>query len=187
MKIMNGRVRNIRLVCLSDVKMLMEYKGIKPKVPSTCFVAENAAVIGDVVLGEDCSIWFNATVRGDVHSIRIGKNTNIQDNAVLHVTENKHQVEIGKNVTVGHGAILHGCRVSDNVIIGTGAIVLDGAEIGEWCLIGAGTVIPEGVKIPANSIVVGVPGRVIREVSDKEKLRIEENWKAYVGYKNTYL
>ena len=142
-----------------------------------CFVHEKAVVEGSVELGENVSVWAGAVIRGDEGRIRIGKNSNIQDNCVLH----GHKLEIGENVTVGHGAIVHGCKIGNNVLVGMGAIILDNAEIGDWCIIAAGSVVREGQKIPANSLVAGVPAKVKRELASLDRERITESWEAYVG------
>ena len=124
--------------------VILPVKGISPRIPENCFIAPNATIVGDVVMGEDCSIWFNAVVRGDVNIIRIGNKVNIQDGACIHCTYQKTKTIIGNNVSIGHHAIVHGCTVSDNVLIGMGAIVMDNAVIGENCIIAAGAVILEG-------------------------------------------
>ncbi len=141
-----------------------------------CFIHKKAVVEGSVGLGENVSIWAGAVLRGDEGKITIGRNSNIQDNCVLH----GHKLEIGENVTVGHGAVVHGCKIGNNVLIGMGAIVLDNAEIGEWCIIAAGSVVREGQKIPANSLVTGVPAKVKRELTELDRERITESWRAYV-------
>ena len=141
---------------------------IKPYIPKTAWIADNATVRGDVTLGEHVSIWFGAVMRGDSASISIGENSNIQDCVVLHVSANFPCI-IGPNVTVGHRAIVHGCTVDEGVVIGMGAIVLDGAHIGEGALIGAGAVVPPGKIIPPNSLVLGVPARVVGALNDAQR------------------
>ncbi|MDI6917549.1 MAG: gamma carbonic anhydrase family protein [Thermoplasmatales archaeon] len=139
------------------------------KIHSSCFIAENATVIGDVTIGENCSVWYNAVVRGDRNSIVIGKGTNIQDNAVVHVT--KHNVTvIGENVSIGHAAVVHGAKIGGNCLIGMSATVLDGAEIGAGSLIGACALVTKNMKIPENSLVLGVPGKVVK--TDKKLVDI---------------
>jgi len=144
--------------------MIFSYKELIPKIPDSVFVAPNAIVIGDVVIGIDSSIWFNTVVRGDLNQIRIGERTNIQDGSILHVTSDKCSLKIGSHVTVGHGAILHGCMVEIYCLIGMGARILDGARIGNYCLVAAGSLVREGDKIPNHSLVAGVPAIVKRSL-----------------------
>ena len=167
--------------------MIYTYKNANPKLPKSVFVAPNAAVIGDVEIGEDSSVWFNSVIRGDVHQIRIGERTNIQDGSVLHVTYQKWALEIGDNVTVGHGAILHGCTISSNCLIGMGARVLDGARVGEFSLVAAGSLVLQGDKVPSNSLVAGVPAIVKRTVTAAEVEQIKVSAERYVKYKDSYL
>lgn len=144
--------------------MFIPFQGKYPAVDSNVtFVAENASVIGDVEIGKDSSVWFGAVIRGDHAPIRIGEGTSIQDNCVLHC-EPGHPIRIGNNVTVGHGAIIHCSEIGDNVLIGMGAVILDGAKIGANCIIGAGAVVKENADIPENSMLVGVPAKIIRTV-----------------------
>lgn len=160
----------------------------KAKIHDSAFVAEGAVVLGDVTVGEDCSIWFHCTVRADRAAIFIGNRSNIQDNAVLHV-ENGLPVHIGENVTVGHGAVVHGCVVDDNTLIGMGAIVLNGARIGRNCIIGAGALVPQNMVIPDNSLVIGCPGKILRKVTAEEIQASLRNVAEYVEegkkYKNS--
>lgn len=158
-----------------------------PVLDETNFIAENAAVIGDVHLGKDASVWFSATVRGDVHRIRIGSRSNIQDNAVVHVTHDTAPTQIGDNVTVGHAAVIHGCTVRDRVLVGMGAIILDHADIGSDTIIGAGALITGGKKIPERSLVLGSPAKVVRTLTDEEVASIMDYADNYVRYKNVYL
>ena len=167
--------------------MIYTYKNATPKFPKSVFVAPNAAVIGDVEIGEDSSVWFNSVIRGDVHQIRIGEKTNIQDGSILHVTYQKWALEIGDNVTVGHGAILHGCTISSNCLIGMGARVLDGARVGEFSLVAAGSLVLQGDKVPSNSLVAGVPAIVKRTLTPEEVAQIKASAERYVNYKNSYL
>ncbi|MCE5297706.1 MAG: gamma carbonic anhydrase family protein [Methanoregulaceae archaeon] len=150
------------------------------------FIAPNATVLGDVTLGHETGIWYGAVIRADKDRIVIGDRSNIQDNAVLH-TSSGFPVLIGTDVSVGHGAILHGCRIADRVLVGMGAIVLNGAEIGEDSLLGAGTVVTEGTKIPPGSVVVGVPGRPIKQVSDEQRDHIVKNARNYWNLARSYL
>lgn len=155
-------------------------------MPESCFIAPNATIVGDVVMGEDCSVWFNAVVRGDVNSIRIGKKVNIQDGACLHCTYEKTKLNIGNNVSIGHNAIVHGCTVADNVLIGMGAIVMDNVVIEENCIIGAGAVVTEGTHVPAGSIFAGVPAKKVKDISPEllkgEVERIANNYLMYSSW-----
>ena len=150
-----------------------------PRVDPSAFVAGNAVIVGDVAVGRESSIWFGAVVRGDVGAIRIGRRTNIQDLCVLHV-DSDFDLTVGDEVTVGHRAILHGCRIGHRVLVGMGAIVLNGAEVAEECIIGAGAVVTEGAKIPPRSLVLGVPGRVVRGLDASELERIRAASDVYV-------
>lgn len=165
--------------------MIMEYKGIMPEISSEAFVAPSADIIGDVKIAADVSVWFGAVIRGDEAPIRIGEGTNIQDNVVLHC-DHGSPMAIGKNVTVGHGSIVHGATIGDNVLIGMGAVVLDKAVIGDNCIIGAGAVVKERAEVPANSMMVGVPAKVIRTL---DEAAIEERKKQsyYVPLSKDYL
>lgn len=167
--------------------MIMPYKGISPRIHETAFIVDNASIIGDVEIGEHSSIWFNAVVRGDVHYIRIGKRTNVQDNSTLHVTKDTYPLIIGNDITIGHNVILHGCTVKDRCLIGMGSIILDNAEIGEDSIIGAGALVTEGMKVPPRSLVLGVPGKVKRELTDDEVARILKSAKNYMEYSRNYL
>lgn len=149
------------------------------------FVAENATVIGDVTLADDVSVWFGAVVRGDRDSITVGSGSNIQDNAVVHTTPG-FGVTIGTGVSVGHGAILHGCTIRDRVLVGMGAVVLNGAVVGEGSIIGAGAVVTEGKEIPPNSLVLGVPGKVVRETTPEQQEGILHNAREYVNLAGRY-
>lgn len=152
----------------------------KPVVAESAFVAPGAVVCGDVHIGENCSVYFNSTLRSDRKEIIVGDNSNIQDNSMLHASP-VYPIHIGKNVSVGHGAILHGCTIPDNVIVGMGAVIMNDVEIGENCIIAAGALLTQHKKIPANSLVVGVPGKVVRELTDEERNRIIVNAKHYVA------
>jgi carbonic anhydrase/acetyltransferase-like protein (isoleucine patch superfamily) len=151
------------------------------------FIAENAAVIGDVVIGESSSIWYSTTVRGDVMPIRIGARTSIQDNAVIHVTSDFSGTDIGNDCTVGHSAIIHACTVEDFCLIGMGSIILDGARIGSGSLVGAGALVTPGTIIPPRSLVIGSPAKVKRPLSEKEREQIDYGAKHYVELARTYL
>ncbi|HHV37902.1 MAG TPA: gamma carbonic anhydrase family protein [Tepidimicrobium sp.] len=158
--------------------MIKEFQGILPDIAEDAFIADTAIVIGDVNIGEGSSIWYGAVLRGDIENISIGRNSNIQDNATVHA-DSKFPTQIGDYTVVGHNAIVHGCQVGNNCLIGMGAIILDGAVIGDNCIIGAGTVITEGKEIPSNSLVIGVPGKVIRQVANDEIESIKKNALAY--------
>jgi carbonic anhydrase/acetyltransferase-like protein (isoleucine patch superfamily) len=152
----------------------------------TVYVAEGVHIIGDVRVGKDSSIWFNAVVRGDVNSIRIGERTNIQDGCILHVRHDKYPLLIGDDVTMGHGAIAHGCTIHDHCLIGIGAVVLDNATINPYTLVAAGSVVLNDSVIPEGVMVAGVPAKVLRPLTDKERAMLEESAKNYVGYVKTY-
>ena len=146
---------------------------------SNVFIAPGAIVLGDVTLGEDVGIWYHATVRGDKSSIVIGRGSNVQDNAVVHVDTN-HAVKIGENVTIGHSAIIHGCEIGDNSLIGMGAIIMDGARIGKNCIVAAGALVTQNTQIPDNSLVLGNPAKIKRDVTEEEIAGNLRNAKAYV-------
>jgi carbonic anhydrase/acetyltransferase-like protein (isoleucine patch superfamily) len=167
--------------------MIRPYKGVFPKIPSTCYVDVSAQVIGDVVLGEDASIWMNVVVRGDVHYIHIGRNSNVQDNSVLHGMLGKWPVVLGDDVTVGHTVTLHGCVIEDRCLIGMGVIILNGARIGHDSIIAAGTLIPEGTVVEPGSLWMGSPGKFRRTLTEEEKASILTYRTNYLGYKEQYL
>lgn len=167
--------------------MIRTFQGIKPTVPKSCFIESTAVVIGDVVMGDECSVWFNAVVRGDVHHIRIGDRTNVQDLCMLHVTHDTHPLVIGNDVTIGHHVVLHGCTIHDRVLVGMGAIIMDGAAIGEDSVVGAGALVTEGTVIPPKSLILGSPAKVKRPVTEKELAWIKESAENYVRYARQYL
>ncbi len=167
--------------------MILPFQDKYPKFPSTVFIEASAQVIGDVELGEYSSVWFGSVVRGDVHYIRIGDRTNVQDLSVLHVTRKTHPLVIGNDVTVGHRVTLHGCTVRDRVLVGMGAILLDGAEIGEGSIVGAGALVTEGVKIPPGSLALGVPARVKRPLTGEESAFLFQSARNYVDLAQIYL
>lgn len=150
------------------------------------YIAEGVKIIGDVTIGEDSSVWYNAVIRGDSNSIVIGENSNVQDNAVLH-TSHSHALTIGDNVTIGHGAIVHGCTIGNNVLVGMGAIVLDGAVIEDNCIIGAGALVTQNKVMPEGSLVLGNPAKVVREITEEEKKAILENADEYSSEAQRYL
>src|SRR6201986_2735543 len=162
--------------------MLRAYQGILPSIPATCYIDVSAQVIGDVVLGEHASVWMNAVIRGDVNSIRIGANSNVQDCAVLHGMRYVYPVIVGDYVTIGHNATVHGCVVEDCCLIGIGAVILNNAHIGEGSIIAAGAVIAENMKIPPRSLVAGVPGKVRRELNSDDREQILKYAKNYLDY-----
>ncbi len=165
---------------------LYSYKGIKPKIEKGVFIAPSADVIGLVILEENSSIWHQCVVRGDVNSIRVGKNTNVQDLTMLHVTEDSPLV-IGSGVSIGHSVTLHACTIGDNCLIGMGAIVLDGAEIGENSVVAAGSLVPPGKKFPKGSMIMGNPAVVKRSLTKEELERYGNHYKSYIAYKDEYL
>ena len=167
--------------------MLRSYQGIRPTVPASAYVDPSAQVIGDVILGDQASIWMNAVVRGDVNSIRIGAGSNIQDCAVIHGQRYLYSVTIGERCTIGHNATVHGCVLEDDVLIGIGAIVLNDAHIGAGSIIAAGAVIPEQTVIPPNSLVAGVPGKVRRTLGDADRAMILKHANNYLDYTAIYL
>ena len=150
------------------------------------YIAEGAKIIGDVTIGEDSSVWYNAVIRGDSNSIVIGENSNVQDNAVLH-RSHSHALTISDNVTIGHGAIVHGCTIGNNVLVGMGAIVLDGAVIEDNCIIGAGALVTQNKVMPEGSLVLGNPAKVVREITEEDKKAILENADEYSSEAQRYL
>lgn len=148
--------------------LILPYRGRRPRLSESAWVAPGASVIGDVELGDEVSVWYGCVLRGDVHHIRIGARTNIQDLSVLHVTRDRFATEVGAEVTIGHRAVVHGCRVGDGALVGIGAVVLDGAVIGEEALVGAGAVVPPGAVVPDRTLVLGTPARPTRELSAEE-------------------
>ena len=167
--------------------MIHPFNGKMPQFPQSVFIEASAQVIGDVEIGEESSVWFGAVVRGDVHSIRIGERTNVQDLSVLHVTRKTHPLLIGNDVTVGHRVTLHGCTVLDRVLVGIGAILLDGAVIGEGSIVGAGALVTEGVKIPPGSLAIGAPAKVKRALTPEESAFLLQSAKSYVDLSRIYL
>ncbi len=152
--------------------LLLAVKGIHPEFGSNCFLAPNATVVGDVVMGDSCSVWFNAVVRGDVHSIRIGDKVNVQDGAVIHCTYQKASTTIGNNVSIGHNALVHGCTLEDNVLIGMGAIVMDHAVVKSNSIIAAGAVVLENTVVESGCIYAGVPAKKVKELNEEQTKRL---------------
>ena len=157
-------------------------RGFAPKFGSNCFFAENSVVVGEVVMGDNCTVWFNAVVRGDVHSIKIGNNTNIQDGAIIHCTYQRAKTVIGSNVSIAHNAIVHGCTVEDNVLVGMGAIIMDGAIIGSNSVIAAGAIILPGTIVESGSMWAGNPGKRMKDISDEMREVIQRTAKNYPMY-----
>ncbi len=166
--------------------VIQPYGGRAPRLHPTAFVAETGVVVGDVELGERSSIWFGAIVRGDVHHVRIGARTNIQDLTVVHVTGGKHPTVVGDDVTVGHRVVLHGCRVEDRCLIGIGAIVLDGAVVGPDAIVGAGALVPPGMVVPPGTLVLGAPAKVKRPLTAEELAFFRTSAERYAGYAARY-
>jgi len=167
--------------------MIKTFENKQPQLGRNIYISESAAVIGEVTLGNEVNIWFGAVVRGDMHYINVGNRSNIQDNAVVHVTTSISPTTIGANVTVGHGAIIHGCTIEDNCMIGMGSVVMDDAVVGEGVLIGAGALVPPNMKIPPRSLVVGMPGKVVREISEDEYQMIVDRPQEYIDLAAVYL
>ena len=167
--------------------MLRVYRGTSPRVHASAFVDDSAQVIGNVEIGADSSVWMNAVVRGDVHWIRIGTRSNVQDGSVVHVMNGTHPTTIGDDVTIGHAAVVHGCTVGDRVLVGMGAILLNGVLVGEDSIVAAGSLLTENARIPARSLVMGSPGRVKRGLTDGEVASILEYSRRYVGYRLDYM
>jgi len=157
-------------------------RGFTPKFGQNCFLADNSVVVGEVTMGDNCTVWFNAVVRGDVHSITIGNDTNIQDGAVIHCTYQKAKTVIGNKVSIAHNAIVHGCTVEDNVLIGMGAIVMDDAVIGTGSVIAAGAIILPGTKVEPGSIYAGVPAKKVKDTGEEMKAVIERTARNYPMY-----
>jgi len=166
---------------------ILPFNGILPKLAEGVFLAPGAWVIGDVTIGEKSSVWFNTVVRGDEHYIRIGEETNIQDNSTLHVTGGKYPLELGSRVTVGHRVVIHGCVVEDDCLIGMGAIVMDGARVGRGSIVAAGSVVTSGLVIPPESVVMGIPAKVVKQATDAELQRIHRSVANYLHLSAEYL
>ncbi|MEO6136225.1 MAG: gamma carbonic anhydrase family protein [Ginsengibacter sp.] len=165
---------------------IISIKGIKPSWGNGCYIAENATLSGDIIMGDDCSIWFNAVIRGDVNFIRMGNKVNVQDGAIIHCTYQKTSTHIGNNVSIGHNAIVHGCVIEDNVLVGMGAIIMDNARIGSNCIIAAGAVVLENTVVESGTIYAGVPARKVKDISQElikgEINRIAQNYLMYASW-----
>lgn len=169
--------------------VILPVKGVMPSFNDTCFIAPNATIVGDVVMGDNCSVWFNAVVRGDVNFIRMGKKVNVQDGAIIHCTYQKFGTTIGNNVSIGHNAIVHGCVIEDDVLVGMGAIIMDNAHIGSNSIIAAGAVVLENTRVEPGSIYAGVPAKKVKDIS-QEKIkgeidRIANNYLTYSSWFKT--
>jgi gamma-carbonic anhydrase len=165
---------------------IITLKDKTPQIGNDCFLAQNAAIIGDVIIGENCSVWFSAVIRGDVHYIRIGNNVNIQDGAIIHCTYQKSPTNIGNNVSIAHGAIIHGCTIHDNVLVGMNAVILDDAEIESNSIIAAGAVVTKGTIVPSGTVWAGSPAKKIKDISPEllkdEVERIANNYAMYASW-----
>jgi carbonic anhydrase/acetyltransferase-like protein (isoleucine patch superfamily) len=166
--------------------MIRGYRGTRPQIHPTAFIEESAQVIGDVIIGEESSVWFNAVVRGDVFHIRIGNRTNIQDGTVVHVSNGTHATILEDEVTVGHNATLHGCYVERGSLVGIGAILMDGVRIGAQSLVAAGSLVAPGTQVPPRSLLMGQPARVKRPLTETEIAGLEVYWKNYIEYTKAY-
>lgn len=168
------------------MKIIQEVNGKAPIIPNDCFIADNAIIVGDVTLGTECSVWFNAVIRGDVNSIQIGNKVNIQDGAVIHCTYQKHPTIIGNNVSIGHNAIVHGCTIKDNVLIGMGAIVMDNCVIESNTIIAAGAVVTQNTVVESGSIYAGIPAKKVKALDESdfsgEIERIANNYIMYSSW-----
>lgn len=169
-----------------NMPVIREVNGKFPQIPDDCFVAENATIVGEVEMGEECSVWFNAVIRGDVHYIKIGNRVNIQDGAVIHCTYQKHPTVIGNNVSVGHNAIVHGCTIEDNVLIGMGAIVMDNCVVKSNVIIGAGAVVTQNSVLESYAIYAGIPAKKVKDLDASdfsgEIERISQNYVLYSSW-----
>lgn len=167
--------------------IIKELNGVKPKFGKDCFIAENATIVGQVTTGDNCSIWFNAVLRGDVHYIKLGNKVNVQDGAVIHATYKKYPTNIGNNVSIGHNALVHGCTIKDNVLIGMGAIVMDNCVVESNTIIAAGAVVTQGTHVESGSVYAGVPAKKVKDINEElisgEIDRIANN---YIKYANWY-
>jgi carbonic anhydrase/acetyltransferase-like protein (isoleucine patch superfamily) len=167
--------------------MLRPYKGRLPDVHPSAFIDQSAQVIGDVQIGDESSVWMNVVLRGDVHWIRVGRRSNIQDGTVVHVMNATHPTTIGDEVTIGHAAVIHGCTLRGRILVGMGAILLNGVDVGEDSIVAAGTLLPENTTVPPRSLVMGSPGKVRRTLSEDEVDGIRQYAERYVGYRLDYM
>jgi carbonic anhydrase/acetyltransferase-like protein (isoleucine patch superfamily) len=167
--------------------MLRAHKGRHPRVHPSAFVDQSAQVIGDVEIGESSGVWMNAVLRGDVHQIRMGARSNVQDGTIVHVMTGTHPTTIGDEVTIGHGSIVHGCTLGSRILVGMGAILLNGVVVGDDSIVAAGSLLPEGMAVPPRSLVMGSPGHVRRALADDEVASIREYADRYVAYRLDYM
>ncbi len=175
-----SRWLSIGLICAFITFMLRPYRGVAPRIAPSAYIDASAQIIGDVIIGERSSVWPNVSIRGDVNYIRIGEETSIQDNSVLHVDYDLYPCLVGNRVTVGHRVVLHGCEVEDGALIGIGAVVLNGAKIGAGAVVAAGALVPEGMQIAPNTLAMGAPAKMRREVTAEEQERFRTNCRNYV-------
>ncbi len=165
--------------------LILPVRNVYPEIGLNCFLAENCTIVGDVVIGKNCSVWFNAVIRGDVNSIRIGDNTNVQDGAVIHCTYQKAATIIGNNVSIGHNALVHGCKIYDYALIGMGAIVMDHAVINEFCIIAAGSIILENTVCESGFLYAGIPAKKIKPLTEQQRemlIKLPQNYKLYSSW-----
>ncbi|MFD2566497.1 gamma carbonic anhydrase family protein [Pseudotenacibaculum haliotis] len=168
------------------MKIIKPVKGKYPQIPEDCFIAENAVIVGEVTMGSECSIWYNAVIRGDVHYIKMGNKVNVQDGAVIHATYQKSPTNIGNNVSIGHNAIVHGCTIQDNVLVGMGSIIMDDCVVESNSIIAAGAVVTKNTRVEAGSIYAGVPAKKVKDISEElisgEINRIANNYVEYSSW-----
>ena len=166
--------------------LIRSVQGKKPQFGNNCWFAENATIVGEVIMGDDCSVWFSAVIRGDVNRITMGNKVNVQDGAVIHCTYQKHPTVIGNNVSIAHNAVVHGCVIEDNVLVGMGAIIMDGCHVGENCIVAAGSVVTQGSKLESGSIYAGIPAKKIKHLDESlfsgEVKRIADNYLMYSSW-----
>ncbi len=167
--------------------MIKAYKGVTPTIADSVFIEDTAVIVGDVVIEAGSSVWFHSVVRGDVNSIRIGRRTNVQDLSLLHVTHETYPLILGDDVTVGHHVVLHGCTIQNRVLVGMGAVLMDGVVVGDDCIIGAGALVTEHTRIPPGSLVIGSPARVTRPLREAELAWLKESAQNYVNYARDYM
>ncbi|MCV6629667.1 MAG: gamma carbonic anhydrase family protein [Flavobacteriaceae bacterium] len=166
--------------------LIKSIKGVSPQIPESCFVAENATIVGEVTMGEQCTIWYNAVLRGDVHYIKMGNKVNVQDGAVIHCTYQKSPTNIGNNVSIGHNALVHGCTIHDNVLVGMGSIIMDDCVVESNSIIAAGAVLTKGTHVPSGTVFAGMPAKKIKDISaellEGEVNRIADNYVKYASW-----
>ncbi len=165
---------------------IITYKGITPKIHESVFICEGVKIIGDVEMGKDCSVWYNSVIRGDVHYIKIGERTNVQDLCMLHVTNGRFPLNIGSDVTIGHSVAIHGATIHDRCLLGIGSMILDGAVVGSHSLIAAGSLVREGFVVPEGVLIAGVPGKIVRDLKPEEIEKISKSAVNYCKYTDDY-